>query len=107
MKITFKTKLHVQQWDGNGPTYEVGQTYDLESSYAHKYVRKGYAEFAVAEPIKAAELPMAEAQPEPADIRKDAAPAESHFSQGEAAASFTTPSTDDPAPDFRTSRKRR
>ena len=42
--IKFIRDHKVQQWDQNGPHYRSGQSYDIERSYADKYVRRGYAE---------------------------------------------------------------
>lgn len=54
MKITFLKEHKVQQWDGNGPVYLAGKSYDFDGraaeSYALKYIRKGIAELAKPEP---------------------------------------------------------
>lgn len=43
-KVKFTKDYKVQQFDGKGPEYKAGEVYDLERSYAEKYVRKGVAE---------------------------------------------------------------
>ena len=42
-KITFIKDHKVIQGDGKGPHYRVGESYELELSYAEKYKRRGLA----------------------------------------------------------------
>lgn len=49
-KITFTVDHTPPGHAPNRPTYKAGETYDLEASYAEKYVRRGWAVPAVPPP---------------------------------------------------------
>lgn len=83
MKIRFVQEHKVQQGDGRGPHYKVGDVVEFNGmvgeSYGRKYVARGYAEEVKAGAAPAAPAPVAEApapapaaapQPEPAPRRR-------------------------------------
>lgn len=51
-KITFVVDYTPKGQAPDRPTYKAGETYDLEASYAEKYVRRGWAEPAAQKPAR-------------------------------------------------------
>lgn len=58
-KITFTVDHTPPGHAPNRPTYKAGETYDLEASYAEKYVRRGWAVPAVPPPAEEPKAPPA------------------------------------------------